>query len=412
MPYCQMKTAPTPVAVDRTEGVYLHLSDGRRLIDGLASWWSACHGYNHPHVVAEMQRQLHTMPHVMLGGIHHEPAATLAERLAALLPGDLDRVFFCDSGSVAVELAMKMAIQYHRNRGIAGRHRFLSFSNAYHGDTTGAMSLCDPSRSMHARYGDGILSQINVTFPKDDRTFGEFASVMQRHQNQLAAVFVEPLIQGAGGMRFHTPETLARIAAVCRQHDVLLVADELATGFCRTGSMFAVDQADVVPDIICLGKALSAGMIGFAATVATERVFQTFWSDDAGKALMHGPTFMANPLACAAANASIDLFQSEPRLKQVAAIEAAFRDGLEICRNFDHVVDVRAKGAVGVIQVDALDHVDRLRAAFIDRGVWLRPFGDCIYATPPLVITPPELQAVIDAMVSVTRQWTTWEREH
>jgi adenosylmethionine-8-amino-7-oxononanoate aminotransferase len=411
MPYCQMKTAPLPTAVQRTEGVYLHLADGRRLIDGLASWWSACHGYNHPHVTAAMRRQLGTMPHVMFGGIQHEPATTLAARLAERLPGDLNRVFFCDSGSVAVEVAMKMAVQYHRNLGSGRRTRFLSFSNAYHGDTTGAMSLCDPQRSMHAAFGDALLRQISVPLPRDAESMREFESVLGAERDRLAGVFVEPLVQGAGGMRFHSAETLAGIARACRRSGVLLIADELATGFGRTGSMFAVEQAEVVPDIICLGKALSAGMIGMAATVATERVFEAFWSDDAGNALMHGPTFMANPLACAAANGSLDLFDSEPRLVQARRIEQQFADGLRECRKLDRVVDVRVKGAIGVLQVDRLDHVDRLRQAFVDHGVWLRPFGDCIYATPPLTISEEELQRVIDAMVAVTRRWASWPRQ-
>jgi len=410
MPYCQMKSAPLPTAVERTGGVYLHLADGRRLIDALASWWSACHGYNHPHVVAAMQHQLEMMSHVMFGGIQHQPAALLARRLANLLPGDLNRVFFSDSGSVAVEVAMKMAVQYHRNLGRTERTRFLSFSNAYHGDTTGAMSLCDPQRSMHAAFGDAILNQISVPLPRDAESLRMFDQTLRDVRERLAAVFIEPLVQGAGGMRFHTPDVLAAIAASCRRNDVLLVADELATGFGRTGSMFAVDQAEVVPDIICLGKALSAGMIGLAATVATDRVFDAFWSDDSGNALMHGPTFMANPLACTAANASLDLFETEPRLDQVGRIEAAFAEGLRQCRHIDHVIDVRVKGAIGVLQVDRLVHLDRLRQAFVGQGVWLRPFGDCIYATPPLVIEDDALQQVIEAMVSVTRQWATWPR--
>lgn len=411
MPYCQMKTAPAPVAIERTEGVYLHLCDGRRLIDGLASWWTACHGYNHPHVIEAMRRQLEKMPHVMFGGINHEPAVTLAERLAAMLPGDLNRVFFADSGSVAVEVAMKMAIQFHRNRGQPGRTRFVSFANAYHGDTTGAMSLCDPQRSMHAEFGDALLRQFNIDLPRDAAAMAKFESLLDQHREQLAGVFIEPLVQGAGGMRFHSPEVLQSVSECCRRHGVLLIADELATGFGRTGTMFAIEQADIDVDIICLGKALSAGMIGIAATVASDRVFEAFWSEDPAKALMHGPTFMANPLACAAAGASLDLFEREPRLEQVATIEAHLIKLLAPCREIDRVVDVRVKGAIGVLQVDSLDHVDRLREAFMQRGVWIRPFGDCIYTTPPLVISPNELEKVGQAIVSVTQQWARWRPE-
>jgi adenosylmethionine-8-amino-7-oxononanoate aminotransferase len=406
-----MKTAPYPIAIERADGVHLHLSDGRRLIDGLASWWSACHGYNHPHLVDAMRRQLETMPHVMFGGINHEPALTLARRLAAILPGDLNRVFFADSGSVAVEVAMKMAIQFHRNRGSQGRTRFVSFTNAYHGDTTGAMSLCDPSRSMHAQFGNALLQQHSVDLPRDSAALEQFESLLKRHRDQLAGVFVEPLVQGAGGMRFHTPAVLESIAECCRRSEVLLIADELATGFGRTGSMFAIEQAGIDVDILCLGKALSGGMIGIAAAVASDRVFNAFWSDDPTKALMHGPTFMANPLACAAANASLDLFEREPRLKQVATIEAELMKMLAPCRSIDRVVDVRVKGAVGVVQVDTLDQVDRLRDAFVHRGVWIRPFGDCIYTTPPLVISLDELATVAETIVTVTRQWAGWGRE-
>lgn len=427
MPYCQMKTAPMPVAVERTEGVHLHLCDGRRLIDGLASWWSACHGYNHPYILDAMHRQLDTMPHVMFGGINHEPAAALAERLAAMLPGDLNRVFFCDSGSVAVEVAMKMAVQYHRNLGQHGRTRFVSFTNAYHGDTTGAMSLCDPQRSMHSEFSGTLLNQFSVDLPRDDASMEHFDNLLEQHQSHIAGVFIEPLVQGAGGMRFHSPEVLLAIARCCRQHDVLLIADELATGFGRTGTMFAIEQmssdptgsaptespdlAEAPVDIVCLGKALSAGMIGIAATVASDRIFNTFWSDDPAKALMHGPTFMANPLACAAAGASLDLFEREPRLDQVAAIQSSLQQLLEPCRDIDRVVDVRVKGAIGVVQVDSLDHVDWLRDAFVDRGVWIRPFGDCIYTTPPLVISPSDLEKVANSIVAVTQQWSRRPRE-
>ncbi|MCO8121550.1 adenosylmethionine--8-amino-7-oxononanoate transaminase [Stieleria sp. TO1_6] len=410
MPYCQMKTAPQPIAVQRTEGVYLHLANGRRLIDGLASWWSACHGYNHPHLVAAMQRQVATMSHVMFGGVQHRPALALAERLAALLPGDLNRVFFADSGSVAVEVAMKMAIQFHRNHGQPNRTRFVSFANAYHGDTTGAMSLCDPQRSMHAEFDGALLQQIHTELPRDADAVDRFDQLLQENGDRLAGVFVEPLVQGAGGMRFHDASVLRSIARCCRRHGVLLIADELATGFGRTGSMFAIEQADVVPDIICLGKALTAGMIGLAATVATDHVFDAFWSDRASDALMHGPTFMANPLACAAAGASLDLFESEPRLDQVASIESDLVSLLAPCRELPGVVDVRVKGAIGVVQVGQLDHVDRLRSALIDQGVWIRPFGDCIYTTPPLVVSPTELRQIGRAMVSVTEQWSTWPR--
>ncbi|MDM4018377.1 adenosylmethionine--8-amino-7-oxononanoate transaminase [Roseiconus lacunae] len=423
MPYCQMKTAPLPLAVRSTSGVRLHLADGRTVIDSLASWWSACHGYNHPAVVDAIEQQLSLMPHVMFGGINHEPALRLARRLAAILPGDLNRVFFADSGSVALEVAMKMAIGFWRNHGQPGRTRFLAFHHAYHGDTTGAMSLCDPNRSMHASFGDGLLKQLHLDLPRDDVALAQLDQTLGHHRDELAAVVIEPLVQGAGGMRFHSPKVLRAIAETCRRNDVLLIADELATGFCRTGTMFAVQGTEnqnldknnpatsgsaVIPDIICVGKALTAGMLPMAATIASDRVFDAFFSDDPSDALMHGPTFMANPLACAAANASLDLFENEPRLVQVREIERQLSDQLSVCRQIDRVVDVRVKGAIGVLQVDRLDHVDRLRQAFLDRGIWLRPFGDCIYTTPSLVISPDDLSQITTAMVEVTRQWASW----
>ncbi|QDT61140.1 Adenosylmethionine-8-amino-7-oxononanoate aminotransferase [Stieleria bergensis] len=410
MPYCQMKTAPQPVAVEHAQGVRLHLADGRTLIDGLASWWSACHGYSHPDIVAAMTEQLQRMSHVMFGGVHHEPAAVLAAGLAELLPGDLNRVFLIDSGSVAVELAMKMAIQYHLNRGQTGRTRFVSFANAYHGDTTGAMSLCDPNRSMHAHFAGGLLQQISVALPQDVDSLGSFEDLLQQRGQQIAAVFIEPLVQGAGGMRFHSADVLRGIAELCKRDGILLVADELATGFGRTGTMFAIEQADIVPDIICLGKALTAGMVGMAATVATEEVFAAFWCDDPAAALMHGPTFMANPLACAAANASLQLFRDGGVLRRVTEIERTLQQQLACCADLDPVVEVRVKGAIGAIQVDKLVHLDRLRQAFIDRGVWLRPFGDCIYTTPPLVIDDEDLLTLCRVICEVVAEWATWPR--
>ena len=412
MPYTQMRTAPPPVPVVATEGVYLILADGRRLIDGLASWWTACHGYNHPHIVSAVQRQLEIMPHVMFGGINHQPASVLATRLASLLPGELNHVFFSDSGSVAVEVALKMAVQVWRNRGQSGRHRFVCFRHAYHGDTTGAMSVCDPKGSMHAHFQGFLLEQFPQSIPRnpdDARAFDEF---LRQHQEEIAAVIIEPLVQGAGGMKFHACESLQMIFSACQRNNVLLIADEIATGFGRTGRMFACEQAEIVPDIICIGKALTAGTLGMAATVATEHVFEAFLSDSPTHALMHGPTFMANPLACAAANASLDLFENEPRLHQVRAIEQHLREALRSCRQLSGVVDVRVKGAIGVVQVEHLHNLDRLRAEFVERGVWLRPFADMIYLTPPLTITPLELEQLCKTVVDVVTEWSTWDAQN
>ena len=410
MPYCQMQTAPPPVPVVSTEGVSLILADGRRLIDGMASWWTVCHGYNHPYIRQAIEDQLQRMPHVMFGGINHEPALRLAQRLAAVLPGDLNRVFFSDSGSVSVEVALKMAVQFWRNRGSTGRNRFVSFLHAYHGDTTGAMSVCDPVNSMHSHFKGFLLEQYSHAIPQTTDEIHAFSAFVAEKKNELAGVLIEPLIQGAGGMKFHPPESVAAISRICEQHDVLLIADEIATGFGRTGTMFACDQADVVPDIMCVGKALTAGTMGLAATVATERVYEAFLSDDPMHALMHGPTFMANPLACAAANASLDLFENESRLQQARTCEDIIRRELEPCREIAGVIDVRAKGAVGVVQVQRLDHLERLRSALVDAGVWLRPFADMIYMTPPLTISETQLTDLCRAVVEVTKTWSRWDR--
>src|SRR4029453_11004171 len=316
LPYAQMKTARPPLPVVRTQGSRIVLADGRELIDGIASWWTACHGYNHPHIRAAVERQLALMPHVMFGGLAHEPALTLARRLVARLPGDLDRVFFSESGSVAVEVAMKMAVQFWLNRGVRTRKRFLAFSGGYHGDTSGAMAICDPAAGMHAPFR-GLLPEHHVVdLPQDEESAAAFARVLERHAEELAGIVVEPLVQGAGGMRFHDAAVLRALRAAADRYGLLLIFDEIFTGFGRTETLFACEAAGVVPDIVTLSKALTGGTLPLAATVASRKVFDAFWSDDPRHALMHGPTFMANALACAAANASLDLFEREPRLRR------------------------------------------------------------------------------------------------
>jgi adenosylmethionine-8-amino-7-oxononanoate aminotransferase len=394
-----------PLPVASTSGVRIRLSDGRELIDGIASWWSACHGFNHPHLVQAVARQLHTMPHVMFGGLNHEPALTLATRLANLLPGDLNRVFFSDSGSVAVEVALKMAVQYWLNRGRRGRNRFVCFRHGYHGDTLGAMSVTDPEGGMHAHFKGYLLEEFPAVIPEDESSVAALDAYIAENVENLAGLIVEPLIQGAGGYRFHSAESLAALRRLCDHHDLLLIFDEIATGFGRTGSMFACEQAGVTPDIITLGKGLTGGVLGLAATVATDAVFEAFWSDDPDHALMHGPTYMANALACAAAHASLDLFEREPRLQQARAMGAQLALALAPVRGFPHVVDVRVKGAVGVIQVDELHDLEWLKASFVEQGVWVRPFRDAIYVTPALVMSLSDLTTLTDALVGVTRQW-------
>ena len=399
-PYTQMKTASEPLTAARTEGSRIHLADGRVLIDGIASWWTACHGYNHPHIREAVQRQLQEMPHVMFGGLTHEPAERLAARLIALLPDEYGRVFFCDSGSVAVEVAMKMAVQYWANTGVRGRTRFVAFRDAYHGDTLGAMSVCDPDESMHAHVANWLPMQIFADLPRGPQQAQALDALLASRRDEIAAVIVEPLVQGAGGMRFHDASTLAAVSDAARRNDVLLIADEIFTGFGRTGSLFACEQAGAWADIICLSKALTGGTMALAATIASREVFEAFWSDDASKALMHGPTFMANPLACAAANASLDLFESEPRLAQAQAMETKLLNGLAPCREIAGVIDVRAKGAIGVVQLSGAPDREALKLAFVKKGVWVRPFGDIVYLTPALSMGDEDLGTLCTAIVS------------
>jgi adenosylmethionine-8-amino-7-oxononanoate aminotransferase len=403
LPYAQMKTARPPLAVARTHGTRIVLADGRELVDGIASWWTACHGYNQPHIRDAVTRQLAEMPHVMFGGMVHEQALTLARRLTALLPGDLTHVFFSDSGSVAVEVAMKMAVQYWINRGMRGRTQFVAFKGGYHGDTTGAMAVCDPDEGMHALFSGLLPQHLVADLPDTDEHATALEKLIAEHADSLAGIIVEPLVQGAGGMRFHHAAVLERLRALADKYDLLLMFDEIFTGFGRTGTMFACEAAGITPDIITLSKALTGGTLPLAATVATGKVFDAFWSDDPAKALMHGPTFMANALACAAANASLDLFEREPRLAQVAAIASALETGLVPCRGLPGVKDVRVMGAIGVVEMAHIGHLDALRARFIEEGVFVRPFGNVIYLAPAFTIAADDLETLMGTVVRVVR---------
>jgi len=403
LPYAQMKTASPPLPVVRTEGSRIVLADGRELIDGVASWWTACHGYNQPAIRHAVTKQLKQMPHVMFGGLAHEPALTLARRLSQLLPGDLTRVFFSDSGSVAIEVALKMAAQYWINQGQRERTRFIAFKDAYHGDTSGAMAVSDPHAGMHAIYRGLMPQHIVADLPLGEAEIAALDTLMARHAGEIAGIIVEPLVQGAGGMKFHDARVLKHLRALADKHGVLLIFDEVFTGFGRTGSMFACEQAGTLPDIIALSKALTGGTLPLAATIAGKKVFDAFWSDDPSKALMHGPSYMANALACAAANASLDLFESEPRLQQVADISSALLQGLAPCRELAGVKDVRVKGAIGVVEMDAIENPYHLRARFVEEGVFVRPFGNIIYLTPAFTIASDELKTLTDAVVKIAR---------
>lgn len=400
-PYTQMKTAAPPLGVSRTDGVRLTLSDGRELVDGIASWWTAGHGYNHPHIREAVARQLELMPHVMFGGLAHEPALSLARRLAALLPGDLNRVFFTDSGSVAVEVALKMAVQFWLNKGSRGRTKFVAFKGGYHGDTTGAMAVSDPDEGMHKLFAGLLPEQYVLDLPRDEESARTLERFVAAHADDLAGIIVEPLAQGAGGMLFHAAQVLQRLRRIADKHDLLLVCDEIFTGFGRTGSMFASEAAGIVPDILCLSKALTGGTMALAATVARDHVFEAFWSDKSEHALMHGPTFMANPLACAAANASLDLFEDEPRLVQIAAISRNLAEGLAPCRGLPGVKDVRVLGAIGVVELARIDDMKALKARFVEEGVWVRPFGNIVYLTPAFTISAADLARLTSAVVKV-----------
>ncbi|MGC8536077.1 MAG: adenosylmethionine--8-amino-7-oxononanoate transaminase [Rhizomicrobium sp.] len=404
LPYTQMKTMRPPLAAARTHGSRIVLADGRELVDGVGSWWTACHGYNHPHIAEKLRQQLNRMPHVMLGGLVHEPALRLAERLCALLPSHLTRVFFSDSGSVAVEVAMKMALQYHLNAGRSGRTKFVAFKGGYHGDTLGTMAVCDPEEGMHALFS-GILNQhFIVDLPRDEQSAEDFDAMIAHHAGEIAAIIVEPLVQGAGGMLFHDEQCLMHIRDVARRHHVLLIADEIFTGFGRTGPMFACDVCDVVPDIITLGKGLSGGSLPLAATVASSEIFASFWSDDPGLALMHGPTFMGNALACAAANASLDLFEEEPRLVQGAEAGKTMAHILGHALTFPGVVDVRVRGCIGVVELDGIEDLNSLKQAFIEEGVFVRPFRNIVYLTPALNIAQDDLEKLCTTILTVLRR--------
>jgi len=406
MPYTQMRTSPLPQAVAATHDTHIVLDDGRELIDGIASWWSACHGYNHPHIRAAVIEQLEKMPHVMLAGLSNEPAFTLAARLAALAPGDLNRVFFSESGSVSVELAMKMAVQYWINSGDTGRNKFIAFKNGYHGDTIGTMGIGDPDNVMHGPFHGLMAQQPVVDLPETKDEMQAFEAFVAENKSQAAAVIMEPLVQGAGGMLFHDASVVKFMREVCDRHGLLLILDEIMVGFGRLGTMFASEQAGIQPDIMTLSKSLTGGTMALAATLASDRIFEAFLDDELVKCLMHGPTYTGNALACAAANASLDLFDSEPRLEQVGAISAHLESALEPCRQVAGVVDVRVRGGIGVVELETLGDMYWIRQQFVDRGCWVRPFGNVIYLMPAYTMAMDDLATLTDAVIAVTNAWS------
>ncbi|NVJ71525.1 MAG: adenosylmethionine--8-amino-7-oxononanoate transaminase [Alphaproteobacteria bacterium] len=400
LPYTQMKTATPPLPVKSTDGVRITLADGRELIDGISSWWAAAHGYNHPHILEAMKAQLETMPHVMFGGLVHEQALKLSARLADMLPGDLNRCFIAESGSVSVEVAMKMAAQYFMNRG-EKRTKFVHFRGTYHGDTLGTMAVCDPEEGMHGLFKGMLAENLLTDLPRTPEDAERFAAFLKVNAPDVAAVITEPLVQGAGGMVFHTPETLQWIRQACNAAGVLMIVDEIFTGFYRTGTRFAIDQAGIVPDMVTLSKALSGGVAPLSVCVARDEVFDAFYDDDPMKALMHGPTYMAHALGCAAANASLDLFEQEDYAAKVALIENQLMAELAPCGFADNVKSVRVKGAIGVVQLKDASGIEALKPRFVEEGVWIRPFRNIVYLTPPLTIGKEDLSMLTAAICNV-----------
>lgn len=409
LPYAQMTQVRPPEPVERGEGPYLHLADGRTLVDAVSSWWSVIHGYNHPELTEAARSQMHAVPHVMLGGLVHETTQQFADKLAAIAPDSLDHVFFSDSGSVGVEVALKMAIQYWQNHGVTDKQKMLALKQAYHGDTAGAMAVCDPEEGMHALFSGIVPRQFFLDSPRGgfhteqhtvDEDVAALEAMLHQHHHQLAGFIVEPLMQAAGGFNFYSPRYLEAARALCDQYNVLLIFDEVATGFGRTGAMFAADRAGVTPDIMVLGKGMTAGYASHAATIASRTVFDAFCGDAPGLEFMHGPTFMGNAMTAAVAMKGIELFERDNYLERIQAIEQHLQASLLPLRESgsDTVADARVLGATGVVEATDKDAVVGLQDFAMERGVWLRPFGKWAYTMPPYVVSDEDLKRITDVL--------------
>ncbi len=420
-PYSSMHSDIPVFAVQSAHGVHLTLQDGRQLIDGMSSWWCAIHGYNVPELNQAIKQQLDAMAHVMFGGLTHAPAVKLCKKLVEITPEKLESVFLSDSGSVAVEVAMKMAIQYWRARqhnnktdsseSLSGKHKFISLRNGYHGDTMGAMSVCDPITGMHTLFGD-VLAK-NYFIPSPTCAFGEpcqkkdlqpLITVLEQHSESIAAFILEPVVQGAGGLKFYSADFLTQAKTLCEEYDVLLIADEIATGFARSGKLFACEHANISPDIMCLGKSLTGGYMTLAATLCTKEISNVI-SNNPPHVFMHGPTFMANALACSVALESIRLLQNSPWQKKIRNIEKQLTCGLAPCKKLNLVNDVRVLAAIAVVELKQAVDMPIIQQAFVDAGVWIRPFGKLIYLMPPYIIQDDEINSLCKAIFDVLNEY-------
>ncbi|PID76851.1 MAG: adenosylmethionine--8-amino-7-oxononanoate transaminase [Deltaproteobacteria bacterium] len=415
-PYTSM-LEPLPVyPVKKADGVVITLMDGTELIDGMSSWWSAIHGYNHPVIIKALKEQADRLPHIMFGGFTHEPAVELCQKLVAITPDGLSKVFLSDSGSVAVEVAMKMAMQYWYCRHRPEKNKFLTIRSGYHGDTFHAMSVCDPVTGMHAIYADRLPSyyfadspRVSFHKPWDENDAASFKNLVKRHHSSIGAVILEPIVQGAGGMKFYHPEYLKKVRRLCDKYQILLIADEIATGLGRTGRLFACEYAAVSPDILCMGKTLTGGYLTLAATLCTDEIGEILSTGSPG-VFMHGPTYMGNPLACRVAAASISLLLESDWQGNIRRIEQCLRDGLKTCEEYPWVIEVRTLGAIGVVELDQVVDVAKIQRKFVESGIWLRPFGRLVYIMPPYIIGEADLRKIIAAVVKILGRRDNWQK--